>query len=97
MGGLLYSTMGDLIKKIDYVTPRWYKILMWTNVVIFLIGFFIPPIGHVDPTALQGLSIITVGGLFGLIPYYLQYGKSVKLTKGDASISINSNDNDYSE
>lgn len=93
--------MGDLIKKIDYVTPRWYKILMWINVAIFIVGFFLPPIGHVDPSALQGISILTIGGLFGLIPYYLQYGKSVTISKGDASLSIHGSNephnSEYSE
>lgn len=89
--------MGDLIEKIDYVTPKWYKILLASCVAIYVTAFFLPPMGAVDPSVVQGLMVLITGGLFGLIPYYLRFGKSVKVSKGDASIEVTGHSKEFAD
>lgn len=65
---------------------------MCFNVLLMTTSFVLPPMGVIDNSVLLGVGELTVMGLFGMIPYYLETGKHIKVSKGDTEIEVNGSD-----
>lgn len=77
------------MKKILDCIPLWWKLLMLLNVILVIVSFIIPPLGVIDTSVLTAVGEITVMGLIGMVPYYLESGKHIKVSKGDTEIELN--------
>lgn len=62
---------------------------MGFNVLLILVSFILPPMGVIDDSVLAGVGEITVMGLIGMVPYYLESGKHIRVSKGNTEIELN--------
>lgn len=81
--------MKDIIED----TPLWWKLLLLFNVILVVASFFVPPVGVIDPSVLTAIGELCGFSLLGMIPHYLKVGKSVKVSKGDTTIEVQSHNN----
>lgn len=80
--------MSETIKSINDCTPKWYKLLLLASTLLVIAGLIIPPVGVVDASVIAAVGELSLTGLFGMIPYYLQSSNNIKLSKGSTSVEI---------
>lgn len=81
--------MKDIIED----TPLWWKLLLIFNALLILTSFLLPPTGVVHNSVLTAVGELGGFALLGMIPHYLKVGKSVKVSKGDTTIELESKNN----
>ena len=82
-----------------FVGMPWYMYLILILVFgLFVASFFIPPLGIIHPSVLQGGAIILgFCWLFYVsvnIPTFIQRGAHIKASYGNANITIDAEDED---
>lgn len=82
------------MKDIIDMCPAWYKIVLIFNATLIAVSFILPPRGIIDPSVLAGVGEIFGGAFLGLLPGVVKNAKNVKVSKGDTSIEVSSEDND---
>lgn len=63
------------------------------SIALIIGGFFCPPIGQIDGSVLTAVGLLIMFATVEKIPEAIKAGRSVKLTKGDSSIEVNSCEN----
>lgn len=86
-----------LFKSID-----WYvHVAFIVSFALIIISFFMPPMGKIDPSALQAVG--ELGGTVALVtflyklPEYIEKSKSIKFSKGDTSLEVEGKANEKDE
>lgn len=68
------------------------KIIFWValgiSVCLMVVGFLLPPTGVIDPSVLTAVGELFAFAALGVIPSAIKEGRSIKVTKGDASIEV---------
>lgn len=60
------------------------------SVLLIVGGFFCPPIGVIDGSVLSAVGLLLMFSVIEKIPEAIRAGKSVKISKGDFTISATS-------
>ena len=74
---------------------RTFYITLATSLVLVVAGFMVPPLGVIDGSVLTAVGLLLMFATLAQIPVILEAarnGKSIKLTRGDSSIEVNSKD-----
>lgn len=67
----------------------YFTILSLVSVSLIVISFFLPPQGVIDPSVFAGVGEIFAFAALGTVIKAIDNEKSVTLTHGDTSITIN--------
>lgn len=67
----------------------YFSILALISVSLIVISFFLPPQGVIDPSVFAGVGEIFAFAALGTVIKAIDNEKSVTLTHGDTSITIN--------
>ena len=57
------------------------------SIALIIAGFFVPPIGVIDGSVLSAVGLLLMFATIDKIPEAIKAGKSVKISKGDLTIS----------
>lgn len=74
---------------------RTFYITLAISLLLVVAGFFVPPVGVIDGSVLTAVGLLLMFATLAQIPVILEAarnGKSIKLTRGDSSIEVNSKD-----
>lgn len=74
---------------------RTFYITLAISLLLVVAGFFVPPLGVIDGSVLTAVGLLMMFATLAQIPVILEAarnGKSIKLTRGDSSIEVNSKD-----
>ena len=78
-------------------SPKWARILFWIflgiSTILIIGSFFVPPIGKIDPSVLQGVGEIQGFASLGIGFECILEGMNVTLQKGDTKINVSHNEN----
>lgn len=89
--------MGKKIKEYWGNSPKWARILFWIflgiSTILIIGSFFVPPMGKIDPSVLQGVGEIQGFASLGVGFECILEGMNVTLQKGDTTINVSRNEN----
>lgn len=89
--------MGKKIKEYWGNSPKWARILFWIflgiSTILIIGSFFVPPMGTIDPSVLQGVGEIQGFASLGVGFECILEGMNVTLQKGDTTINVSRNEN----
>ena len=89
--------MGKRIKEYWGNSPKWARILFWIflgiSTILIIGSFFVPPMGKIDPSVLQGVGEIQGFASLGVGFECILEGMNVTLQKGDTTINVSRNEN----
>lgn len=74
---------------------RTFYITLAISLLLVVAGFMVPPLGVIDGSVLTAVGLLLMFATLAQIPVILEAarnGKSIKLTRGDSSIEVNSKD-----
>lgn len=82
-----------------FIGMPWYLYLILILVFgLFVLSFFLPPLGIIHPSVLQAGAIVLgfcwVFYVTANIPVFIQRGAHIKASYGDAEITIGNDDED---
>lgn len=83
--------MNDNIKNMTAVQRHYFAAFFVSLAVAFgllISSFCLPPTGQIDPSVLQGTSIIFLWPVLGFGAKVLEEGHRAKIQKGDTTITI---------
>lgn len=60
------------------------------SVLLIIGGFLVPPVGIIDGSVLTAVGLLLMFSVIEKIPEAIKAGKSVKISKGDLTISATS-------
>ncbi len=83
----------DTKEIITYFIPVW--ICSLTAIILFIVGFFMPPTGVIDGSVLSAAGEITAIIAVLEIPHCIEKGKSVSLKHNNTELHIDSNKKDH--
>lgn len=90
--------MAQNIKNLFAGIPLYMYLLLLLVFGLFVASFFLPPLGIIHPSVLQGGAIILgFCWLFYVtanIPVFIQRGAHIKASYGNANITIGNDDED---
>ena len=69
---------------------KTFHVLLSVSVLLIVGGFFVPPIGVIDGSVLSAVGLLLMFATIDKIPEAIMAGKSVKISKGDLTISASS-------
>ena len=73
------------------------NIIFWVcllvSVGLFVGGFLVPPMGVIDGSVLTAVGILFGFATLGMIPTIIETAEHAKITKGDMTIELNTNNN----
>lgn len=64
------------------------------SVLLIIGGFLVPPVGIIDGSVLTAVGLMLMFSVIEKIPEAIKAGKSVKISKGDSSLEIGSEQNE---
>ena len=67
-----------------------FHVLLTVSILLIVGGFFVPPIGVIDGSVLSAVGLLLMFATIDKIPEAIKAGKSVKISKGDLTISASS-------
>ena len=67
-----------------------FRINLVVSILLIVGGFFVPPIGVIDGSVLSAVGLLLMFATIDKIPEAIKAGKSVKISKGDLTISASS-------
>ena len=89
--------MSKKIKEYWGNSPKWARILFWIflgiSTILIIGSFFVPPMGKIDPSVLQGVGEIQGFASLGVGFECILEGMNVTLQKGDTTINVSRNEN----
>lgn len=88
--------MGQIIKdRLKSSIPFW--ILASVTIVLFVLGFIVPPTGQIDPAVLTAGAELFAFATLAVVADAIRYGYDATVTHGNTSITINNNDDEKGE
>lgn len=88
--------MGQIIKdRLKSSIPFW--ILASVTIVLFVLGFIVPPTGQIDPSVLTAGAELFAFATLAVVADAIRYGYDATVTHGNTSITINNNDDEKGE
>ena len=60
------------------------------SILLIIVGFIVPPTGVIDGSVLSAVGLLLMFATIDKIPEAIKAGKSVKISKGDLTISASS-------
>ena len=88
--------MGQIIKdRLKSSIPFW--ILASVTIVLFVLGFSVPPTGQIDPSVLTAGAELFAFATLAVVADAIRYGYDATVTHGNTSITINNNDDEKGE
>lgn len=88
--------MGQIIKdRLKSSIPFW--ILASVTIVLFVLGFIVPPTGQIDPSVLTAGAELFAFATLAVVADAIRYGYDATVTHGNTSITINNNDEEKGE
>ena len=69
---------------------KTFHVLLSVSILLIVGGFFVPPIGVIDGSVLSAVGLLLMFATIDKIPEAIKAGKSVKISKGDLTISASS-------
>lgn len=88
--------MGQIIKdRLKSSIPFW--VLASVTIVLFVLGFIVPPTGQIDPSVLTAGAELFAFATLAVVADAIRYGYDATVTHGNTSITINNNDDEKGE
>lgn len=81
-------------EKIAVARRSVFYLTLAVDIMLLITGFLLPPMGIIDPTAIQGASILFGFGVFAQIPSILESAKSFKVQSGNSTIEVTARDDE---
>ena len=69
-----------------------FYINLVVSILLIVGGFFCPPMGSIDGSVLTAVGLLLMFAVVEKIPEAIAAGKSVKISKGDASLEVTTKD-----
>lgn len=84
--------MGQIIKtKLVSSVPFW--ICSGVTIVLFVLGFIVPPTGEINPTVLTAGAELFGFATLAVVADAIRFGYDAKVTHGNTSIHITNEEN----
>ena len=71
-----------------------FYINLVVSILLIVGGFFCPPMGSIDGSVLTAVGLLLMFAVVEKIPEAIAAGKSVKISKGDASLEVTTKDSE---
>ena len=69
---------------------RTFYVTLIVSIALIVGGFIVPPTGVIDGSVLTAVGLLLMFAVIEKIPEAIKAGKSVKISKGDLTISASS-------
>ena len=69
-----------------------FYINLVVSILLIVGGFFCPPMGSIDGSVLTAVGLLLLFSFVEKLPEAIAAGKSVKISKGDASLEVTAKD-----
>ena len=69
---------------------RTFYVTLIVSIALIVGGFIVPPTGVIDGSVLTAVGLLVMFAVIEKIPEAIKAGKSVKISKGDLTISASS-------
>ena len=69
-----------------------FRINLVVSILLIVGGFFCPPMGSIDGSVLTAVGLLLLFSFVEKLPEAIAAGKSVKISKGDASLEVTTKD-----
>lgn len=69
-----------------------FYINLVVSILLIVGGFFCPPMGSIDGSVLTAVGLLLLFSFVEKLPEAIAAGKSVKISKGDASLEVTTKD-----
>lgn len=73
-------------------TAFWVCLI--TSITLLITSFFLPPLGAINPTVMQGVAELFAFATLGTIIQAISKGSDVTLQHGNTTITVNTPDGD---
>ena len=71
-----------------------FRINLVVSILLIVGGFFCPPMGSIDGSVLTAVGLLLLFSVIEKLPEAIAAGKSVKISKGDASLEVTTKDSE---
>ena len=71
-----------------------FYINLVVSILLIVGGFFCPPMGSIDGSVLTAVGLLLLFSFVEKLPEAIAAGKSVKISKGDASLEVTAKDSE---
>ena len=74
---------------------RTFYVTLTVSLMLIVGGFLVPPVGIIDGSVLTAVGLLLMFAVLAQVPTLLESarnGKSIKLSKGDFSVDVTSNE-----
>ena len=69
-----------------------FYINLVVSILLIVGGFFCPPMGSIDGSVLTAVGLLLLFSFVEKLPEAIAAGKSVRISKGDASLEVTTKD-----
>ena len=73
---------------------RTFYVTLFISIALIVGGFIVPPTGEIDGSVLAAVGLLLMFAVVEKIPEAIAVGKSVKISKGDASLEVTTKDSE---
>ena len=71
---------------------RTFYVTLFISIALIVGGFIVPPTGEIDGSVLTAVGLLLMFAVVEKIPEAIAAGKSVTISKGDASLEVTTKD-----
>ena len=71
-----------------------FRINLVVSILLIVGGFFCPPMGSIDGSVLTAVGLLLLFSFVEKLPEAIAAGRSVKISKGDASLEVTTKDSE---
>lgn len=71
---------------------RTFYVTLIVSIALIVGGFIVPPTGVIDGSVLTAVGLLLMFAVVEKIPEAIAAGRSVKISKGDASLEVTTKD-----
>ena len=71
-----------------------FRINLVVSILLIVGGFLCPPMGSIDGSVLTAVGLLLLFSFVEKLPEAIAAGKSVKISKGDASLEVTTKDSE---
>lgn len=74
---------------------KTFYVTLTVSLMLIVGGFLVPPVGIIDGSVLTAVGLLLMFAVLAQVPTLLESarnGKSIKLSKGDFSVDVTSNE-----
>ena len=76
------------MKKVKHIDKYIFFICLGVSILLFVGGFFCPPMGVIDGSILTASGILLGFGALGVVGQNLENGKEITFQHGDTEVTI---------